>query len=45
MVREQPTEELLIRVARHDEEALGILYDRFAPSLLAMLRRILAERQ
>jgi len=45
MVREQTTEELLVRVVRHDEGALGVLYDRFAPSLLAMLGRILAERQ
>jgi RNA polymerase sigma-70 factor (ECF subfamily) len=44
MVREQTAEELLARVARHDEEALAILYDRFAPALLAMLRRILQER-
>ncbi len=45
MVREQTAEELLARVVRHDEDALGVLYDRFAPGLLAMLRRILMERQ
>jgi RNA polymerase sigma-70 factor, ECF subfamily len=45
MLRERTTEELLIRLARRDEEALGILYDRFAPALLGMLRRILVERQ
>ena len=45
MVQEQTAEELLARVARRDEGALGILYDRFAPALLGMLRRILKERQ
>ena len=45
MVQEQTAEELLARVARRDEGALGILYDRFAPALLGMLRRILKERR
>lgn len=45
MVQEQTVEELLARVARRDEGALGTLYDRTAPALLAMLRRILRERQ
>jgi RNA polymerase sigma-70 factor (ECF subfamily) len=45
MVREDTAEELLARVARHDEQALGVLYDRFAPGLLAVLRRILVQRQ
>jgi len=44
-MREDTAQELLARVARHNEEALGVLYDRFVPSLLALLRRILAERQ
>jgi RNA polymerase sigma-70 factor (ECF subfamily) len=43
-MREHTAQELLARVARHDEEALGALYDRFVPGLLALLRRILAER-
>jgi RNA polymerase sigma-70 factor (ECF subfamily) len=45
MVWEDSSQELLARVARHDEQALGVLYDRFAPGLLAILRRILVERQ
>ena len=45
MVHEQTAEELLAGVAERKEAALGILYDRFAPSLLALLRRILEERQ
>lgn len=45
MVREHTAQELLAHVARHDEEAVGILYDRFAPGLLAVLRRILVKRQ
>ena len=45
MMREQTAQDLLARLARHDEEAFEILYDRLAPSLLAVLRRILAERQ
>ena len=44
-MREATAQELLARVARHDGEALGVLYDRFAPGLLALLRRILVERQ
>ena len=45
MMREQTAQDLLARLARHDKEAFEILYDRLAPSLLAVLRRILAERQ
>jgi RNA polymerase sigma-70 factor (ECF subfamily) len=45
MVWENTAQELLARVARYDERALGVLYDRFAPGLLAILRRILVERQ
>jgi RNA polymerase sigma-70 factor, ECF subfamily len=45
MVREDVAQGLLARVARHDEQALGVLYDRLAPGLLAVLRRILVRRQ
>jgi RNA polymerase sigma-70 factor (ECF subfamily) len=42
---EPPTaEELLARVAEGHDNALGELYDRFAPSLLGMLLRILTDR-
>jgi RNA polymerase sigma-70 factor (ECF subfamily) len=37
-------EELLVRVSKRDEDALGDLYDRFAPRLLGMLARILRDR-
>lgn len=37
-------EELLVRVSERDEDALGDLYDRFAPRLLGMLARILGDR-
>lgn len=37
-------EELLVRVSQRDEDALGDLYDRFAPRLLGALGRILRER-
>jgi len=39
------TEEKLARVAQRDERALGELYDEFAPSLLGMLMKILADRR
>ena len=37
-------EELLIRVAEHDTEALGSLYDHFAPRLMGLLIRILSSK-
>jgi len=37
-------EELLARVAESHEDALAELYDRFAPTLLGMLMRILPDR-
>ena len=44
-MRQEPTaEELLARVAERDADALGELYDRFAPGLLGMVLRILADR-
>ena len=45
MAQEETAEELLVRVAARDESALRALYDRFAPRLLALLSRILPERQ
>ena len=44
MAQETTAEELLARVAARDEGALGEFYERFAPRLLGMLLRILAER-
>ena len=38
-------EDLLARVAVHDEAALGELYDRFAPAILGLLGRILPKRE
>ncbi len=38
------SEELLARIAAHDDEALAELYDRLAPGLLGMLIRILSDR-
>jgi RNA polymerase sigma-70 factor (ECF subfamily) len=38
------TEVLLGRVAERDAEALGSLYDRFAPKLMGLLVRILSSR-
>lgn len=35
--------ELLARIAERDESALGALYDRFAPTLLAICARILGS--
>ena len=40
----KPDEELLARVTRRDDAALGELYDRFAPGLVGMLSRILRDR-
>ncbi len=44
MTQDQTSESLVARVARHDAEALGELYMRFAPVLLGMLHRILPDR-
>jgi RNA polymerase sigma-70 factor (ECF subfamily) len=44
MTQDQTSEALLARAARHDAEALGELYMRFAPVLLGMLHRILPDR-
>ena len=44
MLQEPTAEELLALVVKNDEEALGELYDRFAPGLLGMLLRILHDR-
>ncbi len=41
---ETSAEELLACVAGHDEEALGALYDRFAPRIAGILSRILPAR-
>jgi RNA polymerase sigma-70 factor, ECF subfamily len=38
------TEDLLVRVRKRDRQALGELYDRYAPRLRGMTLRILAER-
>ena len=38
------TEELLVRVAGRDTEALASLYDQFAPSLMGILVRILSSK-
>lgn len=42
--KELRTEELLSRVAGRDVEALGRLYDQFAPRLMGLLIRILSAR-
>jgi len=42
--KESTLEELLGRVADRDVEALGSLYDRFAPRLMGLLRRILPSK-
>lgn len=44
MTQDQTSEALLAKAARHDAEALGELYMRFAPGLLGMLLRILPDR-
>jgi DNA-directed RNA polymerase specialized sigma24 family protein len=38
------TEDLMVRVRKRDRQALGDLYDRYAPSLRGMTLRILTER-
>jgi RNA polymerase sigma-70 factor (ECF subfamily) len=43
MAEERTTGTLLARIAKHDATALAELYDRCAPALLGMVRRILAE--
>jgi len=45
MLSEQSAEELLGRIAEGNESALVTLYERFAPSLLALLHRIVGERE
>lgn len=42
-LRELSDAELLRRIAEHRQEALATLYDRFAPLLLAVTRRILGN--
>ncbi len=44
MAQRPPDEELLGRVSKRDGDALGTLYDQFAPRLLGMLMRILSDR-
>ncbi len=44
MAHERAPEELLARVVKRDEAALGELYERFAPRLLGMLLRTLRDR-
>ena len=44
MAQGQNTEQLLARVIGRDENALGELYDEFAPGLLGMLLQILRDR-
>ena len=44
MAQKPLPEELLARVSKRDEAALGELYDQFAPRLLGMIRRILPNR-
>src|SRR2546427_6693931 len=38
-------EELLARVSKRDSNALGALFDRFAPRLFGVLVRILSDRR
>jgi RNA polymerase sigma-70 factor (ECF subfamily) len=44
MTQELTAEALVARIARHEETALGELYDRCAPRLLGMALRILPDR-
>lgn len=41
---ELPAEELLARVARHDVDALSLLYDRYAPRVYGVVAHILSAR-
>lgn len=43
MTNEPTTEKLLARITARDEEALGQLYDRFAPGLRATISQILSS--
>lgn len=45
MAQKETAEELLARVAERNERALAMLYDRFAPELLALALRILSDRR
>jgi RNA polymerase sigma-70 factor (ECF subfamily) len=44
MKQKTSAEELALRLADHDPEAAGELYDQYAPSLLGMLMQILGSR-
>ena len=44
MNRRPSPEDLLVRVADRDSEAMGELYDRLGPGLLGMLMRMLGDR-
>jgi len=44
MKKEPTAEKLLSRIAGHDVEAAGELYDKYAPSVLGMLMQILGDR-
>lgn len=44
MAQQPISEDLLARIAKRDEDALGEVYDQMAPRLLGMLARILADR-
>jgi RNA polymerase sigma-70 factor (ECF subfamily) len=44
-MEKETDEAILHRVGRGDEAAMAVLYDRFAPSLFAIARRILSDEQ